>query len=88
LSGTNDNFVQFPESGFTEVPVLETKDKCCQAETSTGFQQYGGGIKKWEQAERRSDLKEEASDLERQVVATKTRESARERECGTKWNFH
>jgi hypothetical protein len=38
-----------------------------QAETSAAFQQYGGGIKKQEQAERRSDLKEEASDLERQV---------------------
>jgi hypothetical protein len=59
--------------------LLETKDKGCQAETSTGFRQYGGGIKKWKQAERRSDLKEEASDLERQVVAAKTRESARER---------
>jgi hypothetical protein len=68
--------------------VLETKDKGRQAETSTGFQQYGKDIKKWEQAERRSDLKEEASDLERQVVAAKTRESARERESGTKWNFH
>jgi hypothetical protein len=37
---------------------------------------------------RRSDLKEEASDLERQVVAAKTQESARERERGTKWNYH
>jgi hypothetical protein len=37
---------------------------------------------------RRSDLKEEASDLERQVVAARTQESARERESGTKWNFH
>jgi hypothetical protein len=35
---------------------------------------------KWEQEERRSDLKEEASDLECQVVAAKTRESARKRE--------
>jgi hypothetical protein len=64
------------------------KDKGRQAETSTGFQQYGGGIKKWEQTERRLDLKEEASNLECQVVAAKTRESARERESGTKWNFH
>jgi hypothetical protein len=30
------------------------------------------GEKKWESAERRSDLKEEASDLERQVVVAKT----------------
>jgi hypothetical protein len=37
---------------------------------------------------RRSDLKEEASDLEQQVVAAKTQESARERERGTKWNYH
>jgi hypothetical protein len=36
-------------------------------ETSTGFQQYGEGVKKWVQIERRSDLKEEASDLKRQV---------------------
>jgi hypothetical protein len=40
------------------------------------------------EAERRSDLKEEVSDLERQVVAAKTRENAREREFGTKWNYH
>jgi biotin-(acetyl-CoA carboxylase) ligase len=57
-------------------------------ELSVGFQQYGGGVEKWEQAERRSDLKEEASDLERHVVAAKTQESARGRESGTKWNFH
>jgi hypothetical protein len=56
------------------------KDKGRQAETSTGFQQYGGGTKRWEEAERSSDLKEEALDLERQVVVAKTRESARERE--------
>jgi hypothetical protein len=68
--------------------MLEMEDKGRQAETSTGFQQYGGGIKKWEQTERRSDLKEEAADLERQVVVAKTRESARERESGTKWNYH
>jgi hypothetical protein len=68
--------------------MLEMLDKGRQAETSDGFQQYGGGVKKWEQAERRSDLKEEASDLERQVVVAKTQESARERESGTKWNFH
>jgi hypothetical protein len=68
--------------------MLETKDKGRQAETSTGFQQYGGGVRKWEQAERISYLKEEALDLERQVVAAKTRESARERESGTKWNYH
>jgi hypothetical protein len=59
-----------------------------QAETSAGFQQYGGGVKKWEPAERRSDLKEEASDLRQQVVAAKTQESARERERGTKWSYH
>jgi hypothetical protein len=45
-------------------------------------------MKTWEQIERGSDLKEEASDLERQVVVAKTQESARERERGTKWNFH
>jgi hypothetical protein len=60
--------------------VLDVRDEGRQAETSTGFQQYGGGIKKWVQAERRSDLKEEASDLKRQVVAAKTQECARERE--------
>jgi hypothetical protein len=65
---------------------LETKDKGRQAETSVGFQQYGGGVRKWEQAERRSDLKEEASDLNMLGVAAKTRESAREWEIGTKWN--
>jgi hypothetical protein len=59
--------------------MLEMLDKGRQAETSVGFQQYGGGVEKWEQTERRSDL-EEASDLERQVVASKTQESARERE--------
>jgi hypothetical protein len=63
-------------------------DKGRQAETSAGFQWYGGGVEKWEQVERRSNLKEEASDLERQVVAAKTQETARERESGTKWNFH
>jgi hypothetical protein len=68
--------------------LLEMEDKGRQAETSAGFQQYGGGVKKWELAERRSDMKEEASNLERQVVAAKTRESAREREFGTKWNYH
>jgi hypothetical protein len=47
--------------------MLETGCKGLQAETSVAFQQYGGGIKKREQAERRSDLKEEASDLEHQV---------------------
>jgi hypothetical protein len=60
------------------------KDKGRQAETSVGFWQYGGGAWKWEPAERRSDLKEEASDLEQQVVAAKTQESARERESGKK----
>jgi hypothetical protein len=64
------------------------EDKGCQAETSAGFQRYGGGVEKWEQAERRSDLKEEASDLEHQVVAAKTQESARERERGTRWNVY
>jgi hypothetical protein len=68
------------------MPLLETKDKGRQVETSTGFQQYGGGVRKWEQAERRSDLKEEASDLNQLGVAAKTQESARE--FGTKWNFH
>jgi hypothetical protein len=68
--------------------VLETEDKGRQAETSTGFQQYGGDTKRWEKAERRLDLKEEALDLECQVVAAKTRESARERVCGTKGNFY
>jgi hypothetical protein len=58
--------------------VLEMLDKGRQAETSAGLQLYGGGVEKWEQAERRSDLKEEASDLERQVMAAKTQESARE----------
>jgi hypothetical protein len=33
----------------------------------------------WVGAERRSDMKEEASDLKRQDVAAKTRESGRER---------
>jgi hypothetical protein len=37
---------------------------------------------------RRSDLKEEASDLRQQVVAAKTQESARVRERGTKWVYH
>jgi hypothetical protein len=64
------------------------EDKGRQAETSVGFQQYGGGVEKWEQAERRSDLKDEDSNLERQVLAAKTQDSARERESGTKWNFH
>jgi hypothetical protein len=48
-------------------------------ETSIGFQQYGRGLKKWVEAERRSNLKEEASDLNQLVVAAKTRESVRER---------
>jgi hypothetical protein len=64
------------------------RDKGRQAETSTGIRQYGGGVWRWEPAERRSDLKEEASDLELQVVVAKTQESARERERGTKWNYH
>jgi hypothetical protein len=68
--------------------MLEMEDKGRQVKTSTGFQQYGGGVEKWEQAERRSDLKKEASDLERQVVAAKIQESARERESGIKWNFY
>jgi hypothetical protein len=43
--------------------------------TSTGFQQYGGGVKKWVDAERRLELKEEASDLFWfQVAAKDTRE--------------
>jgi hypothetical protein len=44
-------------------------------------------VKAWIEAERRSDLKEEASDLKRQDVAAETPESVREREIGTKWNF-
>jgi hypothetical protein len=46
-----------------------------QAEQSVGFQQYGGGVKKWVETEKRSNLKEEASDLKQSEVATKdTRE--------------
>jgi hypothetical protein len=41
-----------------------------------------------ETSRRRSDLKEEALDLEQQVVAAKTQESARERKRGTKWSYH
>jgi hypothetical protein len=58
-----------------------------------------GGNKRWpltvwwrrrevETSRRRSDLEEEALDLEQQVVAAKTQESARERERGTKWSYH
>jgi hypothetical protein len=61
----------------------------------TKERESSGGNKRWhptvwwrrrevETSTRRSDLKEEASDLEQQVVAAKTQESARERERGTK----
>jgi hypothetical protein len=39
------------------------------------------------EVKRRSDLKEEASDLERQDVAAKTTERESERELGTKWKL-
>jgi hypothetical protein len=48
--------------------------------TSVHLLQYSGSVKTWVDAERRSDLKEEASDLRRQDVAAKTRESERERD--------
>jgi hypothetical protein len=58
-----------------------------QAEQGAGSQQYGEGVKKTVGAERRSDLKEEASNLNQSGVAAKdTREW--EREIGTKWNYH
>jgi hypothetical protein len=54
---------------------------------SAGSQQYGGGVKKRVGAKRRSDLKEEASNLNQSEVGAKdTREW--EREIGTKWNYH
>jgi hypothetical protein len=37
---------------------------------------------------RRSDLKEEALNLEQQIVTAKTQESAKERERGIKWSYH
>jgi hypothetical protein len=58
----------------------------CQAEQSIDIQQYGGDVKMSVEAERRSDLKEESSDLNQLEVAAKdTRECVRER--GTNWTF-
>jgi hypothetical protein len=54
-------------------------DQRSSSGTSADFQQYGGAVKSWVDAERRLDLKEEASDLKRQVVAAKTPESVRRR---------
>jgi hypothetical protein len=54
-----------------------------QAEQSIDIQQYGGDVKMWVEAERRSDLKEESSDLNQFEVAAKDTRSVRERERGT-----
>jgi hypothetical protein len=65
----------------------------------TKVRRSSGGNKRWptavwwrrlevETSRRRSDLKEGASDLRQQIVAAKTQESARERERGTKWEYH
>jgi hypothetical protein len=53
--------------------------------TSAGLQLYSKSVKKWVDAERRSNLKEEAPNLNQfDVAAKETREC--EREIGTKWN--